>query len=276
MGQRAVRHAQPAACGGLHGVGRRHADRPHVEGAPLFHEPQPGARLGALAGSVAEEEAQARLHASQHEAHAQPRPVSRLDRVARRSQTARMAMGQRAVLHAQPAACGGLHGDGPSPCEDDHMSKALRYFASRNLARGWVRWRDLWQRKKRKRDSMRRSRAHAQRGCLAAGSGGRRRSQTTRACRRAARHRFMLFRRLAFGFVGWQAALGMGDSRGRRADRMASYSPHAQSQPFAWLGCMDGDVRGRRERARPHAQGARLLAIQEPGARMGALARRSR
>merc|ERR1740127_55177 len=43
---------------------------------------------------------------------------------------------------------------------DDPMSKAMRYFLNRNLARRWVVWHSQWESQKAKLESMRRSLGH--------------------------------------------------------------------------------------------------------------------
>ena len=52
-----------------------------------------------------------------------------------------------AMIHAQAASIG-------------HMSRALKYFINRNLARGWVGWHEKWAEQRRKLLSMRRSLRH--------------------------------------------------------------------------------------------------------------------
>jgi hypothetical protein len=92
---------------------------------------------------------------------------------------------------------------------DDPRSKALLYFMTREIVRGWVGWYTAWLELKAKRESVRKSRGHLLQRGLSLGWGAwsemlEERAAFLRLLSKGVR--FKLDRRLAFGLVSWAQA----------------------------------------------------------------------
>ena len=129
---------------------------------------------------------------------------------------------------------------------DDPMSKAVRFFVNRELARGWVGWQTQWAEAARKMASMKKSLSHLLNRELSRGFvAWVEMAEEARWFMQKLRKGLSMFtnRGLALGFAGWLHCVSLSHSQERKTAAMKKSSfISGQPEPCSRMERLVGDV----------------------------------